>query len=97
VIARADWVDQHLAKEYELTSRQTDILTGIAKGMTYPEIGAALFLSRETVHTHAKALYRKLGVNGGSAAVAVAYDFGLLRTRAVRVERAKAAGLRVVA
>jgi DNA-binding NarL/FixJ family response regulator len=97
VIARADWVDQHIAKQHKLTSRQVDILAGIAKGMTYTEIGAALFLSRETVHTHAKALFRRLGVNGGSAAVAVAYDFGLLRTRAMRVERARAAGLQVIA
>ena len=103
MIARADWVDHDLAAQYNLTPRQIDILAGLAKGMTRGEIGRALYLSEDTICTHSVALYRRLGVSGhvgatgGTAAVAVAYDIGILRTLAVRIERARAAGLRVVA
>ena len=97
MIALPDWVDADLASEHGLTRRQLDILAGIAKGWTNTEIGRALFLSDDTVHTHAKALFKRLQVGNRAGAVAMAYDVGILRTRAMRVEWARAAGLRVVA
>jgi DNA-binding NarL/FixJ family response regulator len=99
VIALPDWADAALAADYGVTTRQLDILAGIAKGMTNADIGRALFLSEETVKTHIKGLYRALRLSGRptsrGAAVAIAYDVGLLRTRAMRNERAQAAGLQV--
>ena len=97
MIALPLWVDNELAAEHRLTGRQLEILAGIAKGMTYAEIGRVLYLSEETIKTHTKLMFRKLRVNDRAAAVAVAYDIGLLRTRAARIEQAQAAGLRVVA
>ncbi len=101
MIALPDWADADLASDYGITGRQLDILAGIAKGMTNGDIGRALFLSEETVKTHIKGLYRALRLTGRAtsrgAAVAIAYDVGLLRTRAMRNERARAAGLQVVA
>jgi DNA-binding NarL/FixJ family response regulator len=99
VIALPDWADTALAADYGVTTRQLDILAGIAKGMTNADIGRGLFLSEETVKTHIKGLYRALRLSGRptsrGAAVAIAYDVGLLRTRAMRNERAQAAGLQV--
>ena len=40
-------------------------------------IGAELFVSRHTVHSHATAIYRKFGVTSRSEAVERAKQFGL--------------------
>ena len=37
--------------------------------LTFAEIGAELFVSRHTVHSHATAIYRKFGVTSRSEAV----------------------------
>lgn len=95
MIGLGEWVDPAQARAHHLTRRQVDILAGIAKGFTNAEIGRALFLSEDTVNTHARGLFRRLQVSSRAAAVAMAYDCGVLRTRAMRVERARAAGLRV--
>jgi LuxR family maltose regulon positive regulatory protein len=42
------------------------------------QIGAELFLSPNTVHTHTRAIYRKLGVASRAEAVARATTRGLL-------------------
>ena len=52
-----------------LTGREVDILWGIAKGMSYNEIGDGLGLSRKTVPNYIKSIYRKLGVNSRGEAV----------------------------
>ena len=41
------------------------------------DIGGQLFLSANTVHTHTRAIYRKLGVNSRAEAVARATVLGL--------------------
>jgi DNA-binding NarL/FixJ family response regulator len=97
VIGAPEWIDTELATTYGITPRQRDILIGIAKGMTNAEIARALFLSEDTVNTHTRGLFRNLKAPNRASAVAVAYDFAILRTRAMRIELAKAAGLRVAA
>lgn len=62
-----------------LTPRETDILWGIAKGFTYNDIANRLGLSRLTVPTHIKNIYRKLEVNSRSEAVFVAIERKLIR------------------
>jgi len=52
-----------------LTGRETDILWGIAKGMTYNEIADGLGISRKTVPNYIKSIYRKLEVNSRGEAV----------------------------
>jgi LuxR family transcriptional regulator, maltose regulon positive regulatory protein len=46
--------------------------------MSEREIGQELFLSFNTVHSHVKSIYRKLGVSSRSAAVARARELRLL-------------------
>ncbi|RYX94679.1 MAG: response regulator transcription factor [Comamonadaceae bacterium] len=53
----------------ELSSREKEVLTGIAKGFTYAEVAAALAISANTVRTHIKHIYAKLAVNSKSEAV----------------------------
>lgn len=63
----------------KLTPRELDILWGIAKGFTYAEIAERLGMSRQTVPTHIKAIYRKLQVDTRGAAVYEAVQHGLIK------------------
>ena len=47
----------------DLTSREAEVLTLIAKGHTNKEIGEKLFISHRTVDTHRTNLMKKIGVN----------------------------------
>jgi len=62
-----------------LTPRELDILWGIAKGFTYNEIAEQLSLSRHTVPSHIKAIYRKLQVETRGEAVYEAIQHGLIK------------------
>ncbi|MCX7563998.1 response regulator transcription factor [Xanthomonadaceae bacterium XH05] len=53
----------------DLTGRETDILWGIAKGMSYNEIADSLGISRKTLPNYIKSIYRKLEVNSRGEAV----------------------------
>ena len=53
----------------ELSVREKEVLTGIAKGFTYAEVAGALDISANTVRTHIKHIYTKLAVNSKSEAV----------------------------
>lgn len=53
----------------DLSEREKNVLTGIAKGFTYGEVAAALDISTNTVRTHIKRIYTKLAVNSRSEAV----------------------------
>lgn len=64
----------------ELSTRERDVLERLAQMMSTQEIAADLFVSVNTVKTHLKSLYRKLGVNRRSDAVRRARDLRLLRS-----------------
>ncbi|WP_086667754.1 response regulator [Lentzea kentuckyensis] len=63
-----------------LSTRELDVLALVAKGSTNRAVAAALFISEATVKTHLLHVYAKLGVSDRAAAVAVAYERGLLRS-----------------
>ena len=54
------------------------VLPLLATHLSFPEIGAALFLSPNTVKSQAISLYRKLGVGTRSQAVARSRELALL-------------------
>lgn len=56
------------ADEVQLTERELTVLDGVARGMTNREIAEELFLSVDTVKTHARRLYAKLGVSNRTQA-----------------------------
>ncbi len=62
-----------------LSDRELDILTRVAQGMSNREIAEALTISKWTVGTHVKRVYRKLAVNSRTQAVREARAHGLLR------------------
>jgi DNA-binding NarL/FixJ family response regulator len=61
-----------------LSQRELEVLGLIARGSTNREAAAHLFISEATVKTHLLHIYGKLGVKDRAAAVAVAFDRGLL-------------------
>ena len=63
----------------ELTEREVQVLRGMTEGKSNAEIGRELFVSEDTVKTHARRLYRKLGARDRAHAVASAFRAGLVR------------------
>jgi DNA-binding CsgD family transcriptional regulator len=47
-----------------LTRREHEVLGHLFAGRSYREIAESLYISPETVHSHCKRIYRKLGVTG---------------------------------
>jgi DNA-binding NarL/FixJ family response regulator len=62
-----------------LSTRETEILQLLAKGMSFNEIGEILGISPHTVTAHIKKIYRKLAVHSRGEAVYEATQMGLLR------------------
>src|SRR3954452_20225432 len=62
-----------------LTKREIEVLTGMSHGRSNAQIGAELYLSEDTVKTHARRLFRKLGANDRAQAVAIGLRRGLIR------------------
>ena len=65
------------AKE-PLSQRELQVLGMVARGATNREAAGQLFISEATVKTHLLHIYAKLGVNDRAAAVAAAFERGLL-------------------
>jgi DNA-binding NarL/FixJ family response regulator len=67
-----------------LSQRELEVLELVAAGTTNREAAARLFISEATVKTHLLHIYAKLGVGDRAAAVAEAFNRGLLtpQTRA---------------
>jgi ATP/maltotriose-dependent transcriptional regulator MalT len=53
----------NIVEEQTLSDREIDVLSLLAAGQSYKEIGQKLFLSLNTVQFHVKSIYRKLLVN----------------------------------
>ena len=62
----------------QLTMRESEILHLIASGLSNKEIEAHLFISKNTVRTHIKNLYSKLGVESRTQAIKQAREWNLL-------------------
>ena len=62
----------------DLSAREVEILSAVAKGMSNREVAATLFISEATVKTHLVHVFTKLDVDSRTAAVARAREDGLL-------------------
>jgi DNA-binding NarL/FixJ family response regulator len=62
-----------------LSEREQSVLALVTKGFTYDEIAGLLGVSRHTVMTYVKRIYRKLQVNSKTEAVYEARKLGLVR------------------
>lgn len=64
--------------EYRLSERETQVLDGMSRGLSNGEIGRELYLSEDTIKTHARRLFRKLQAADRAQAVAVGLRAGLI-------------------
>ncbi|MEV0559820.1 LuxR C-terminal-related transcriptional regulator [Dactylosporangium sp. NPDC050588] len=75
---RGDMPGEAPRRRVELTERELQVLRGMADGKSNAEIGRELFVSEDTVKTHARRLFRKLGARDRAHAVAAAFRAGLV-------------------
>jgi LuxR family maltose regulon positive regulatory protein len=73
---RAAPVDPRLVQP--LSGREVEVLRMLRSEFSMPEIASHLYVSYNTVKTHTRTIYRKLDVNGRSAAVARGRQLGYL-------------------
>jgi DNA-binding NarL/FixJ family response regulator len=69
---------QPATRRLTLTERELQVLRGMADGKSNAEIGRELFVSEDTVKTHARRLFRKLGARDRAHAVAAGFRAGLV-------------------
>ncbi|MCR6481898.1 response regulator transcription factor [Amycolatopsis sp. OK19-0408] len=60
-----------------LTTRESEVLSLIARGLSNAEIAAAMLIGEATVKTHANNVFMKIGVRNRSEAVRYVYQHGL--------------------
>jgi DNA-binding NarL/FixJ family response regulator len=61
-----------------LTEREMQVLRGMSQGKSNGQIGRELYLSEDTVKTHARRLFRKLSASDRAQAVAQGFRCGLV-------------------
>lgn len=82
-----DGVERAVARSFasisipDLTPRERQVLDALLANSNYQEIADALHVSKDTVKTQLRAVYRKLGVNSREAAIAAAIRTGLPTAR----------------
>lgn len=74
-------IAQHESFE-RLTAREHEVLAQLARGLTYDQVGMALDVSGNTVRTHVRRIYQKLGAATRTEAVLAAVQHGILQPRA---------------
>jgi LuxR family maltose regulon positive regulatory protein len=62
----------------ELSERELSVLRALTGPLSERDIARELFLSHNTVHSHTRSIYRKLGVSSRAAAIGRARELGLL-------------------
>jgi LuxR family transcriptional regulator, maltose regulon positive regulatory protein len=62
----------------DLTDRELEVLRLVAAGLSTRESAGRLFVSFNTVHTHLRTIYQKLGVGSRAEAISRASEMGLL-------------------
>lgn len=67
--------------DYQLTSRELEVLDLLTKGYDYKQIAEKLFISLFTVNAHIRHIYEKLHVHSKSQAVAKALKEGMIPAR----------------
>ena len=61
-----------------LSMREMQVLSGMSQGKSNAQIGRELYLSEDTIKTHARRLFRKLGAKDRAEAVATGFRRGIM-------------------
>jgi two-component system NarL family response regulator len=71
-------LSQNLGQE-DLTPAESNVLRMIVRGMSNKEIASGLEISENTVKTHVKNIFDKIGVSDRTSAATLAIKRGLVR------------------
>ena len=71
-------LDERKREDLHITRRELEILELIARGLSNREIAEKLFVSENTVKTHSRRVFDKLGARRRMQAVQLGKEFGLL-------------------
>ena len=69
------------APSADLTARQLEVVSMLARGLSNKDIAVALNVAENTVKVHLATIYRILGVSSRTAALLRAQELGLVRDR----------------
>lgn len=69
---------QPVQLESQLTNRETEVLTLVAKGLSVPKVSDMLSIKSSTCYGYVKDIYRKLNINSRSEATLAAAKLGLI-------------------
>jgi DNA-binding NarL/FixJ family response regulator len=73
----------YTSKLADLTPRELEVLTHVARGRSNAEIAADMYLSEATVKTHVSRVLTKLALRDRVQAVVLAYEAGVVRPGAI--------------
>jgi DNA-binding NarL/FixJ family response regulator len=68
----------HSQRVSDLTPRELEVLAGIGRGLSNQELAEQLFIADNTVKTHVKRVFTKIGARDRAQAVVIAYQAGLV-------------------
>jgi len=71
---------EHSTWEQPLTTSERRVLELLATQLSAPQIAARLFISKNTVKSHVRHIYDKLGVRTRTEAVERAYELGFIHS-----------------
>jgi len=71
-------LDENRVRELQITRRELEVLGLIAEGLSNKEIGERVFVSENTVKTHASRLFDKLGARRRTEAVQLGKSWRLI-------------------
>lgn len=66
--------NSHIPQDFNLTTRETEVLKLIAEACTYKDIAEQLFISEKTVRNHIHNIYQKLQVKSKAEAIKLAHQ-----------------------
>ena len=79
LLGKLDYSPAVSSPNYKLSAREKEVLSLVAAGLDSPAIGQHLAISEQTVNTHIKNIFRKLGAGTRAQAVSLGASLGLLK------------------
>lgn len=73
-----EMLDKNSFEEINLSNREVEVLSLIAKGLKRDEIACKLMMSNGTVKSHLQNIYKKLGASGKISAIEIARMYGII-------------------